>query len=180
VSAPRADAIVLALALSLPTAARALEPRFDHRDTHGPLAGGLVAYDTVARSGQPSVSSWRPAAWLAWGFDVSGEGDELIAGAALTLRSFDDPDRERVLLGVDVRYRGYFGADELKTFFELGAWVPVRSRLAGGPLVGLGVAYDFSRVAGLYAGASFATAFGEARIASFAAGVGAQLRFEIP
>lgn len=175
-----ARAALLAVALSLPAATRALEPRFDHRDTHGPLASGLVAHDTVARSGQPSISSWRPAAWLGWGLDVSGEGHELIAGGTLTLRSHDDPDRTRVLLGVDLRYRGYFGIDELKTFFDLGAWVPIRSRAGGGPLVGLGVAYDFSRTAGVFAAASFATAFGQARIASFTAGLGAQLRFETP
>jgi hypothetical protein len=40
--------------------------------------------------------------------------------------------------------------------------------------------YDFSRAGGLYAAGSFATAFGEARVASFALSLGAQLRFEIP
>lgn len=178
--AARVDVLALVLALALPGAPAALEPRFDHRDTHGPFVEGLVARDTLARSGDPSVSSWRPAARLAWGFDVSGEGDELIAGAALALRSLSDPDRTRVLLGLDVRYRGYFGTEELKTFFDLGAWAPIRSRLAAGPLVGLGVVYDFSRSAGLYVAGSFATAFGQARIASFSVGLGAQFRFEIP
>ncbi|HEY6101567.1 MAG TPA: hypothetical protein VIW03_19165, partial [Anaeromyxobacter sp.] len=153
-------AAVLGIALALPAAAAALEPRFDHRDTHGPFVEGLLAHDTVARSGAPTVSSWRPTARIAWGFDVSGVGDDLIAGALVALRSFDDPERARVLLGVDVRYRGYFGADELKTFFDVGAWAPLRSRLAAGPLVGLGLAWDFSRYAGVYLSGTFATAFG--------------------
>jgi hypothetical protein len=173
-------AIALAAALALPAAAAALEPRFDHRDTHGPFAEALIAHDTVARSGLPTVSSWRPSAWIAWGFDVSGVGDDLIAGATVALRSFSDPERERVLLGVDLRYRGYFGSEELKTFFDVGAWAPLRSRLAGGPLVGLGVAWDFSRYAGVYATGTFATAFGQARIASFGAGAGGQFRFDLP
>lgn len=173
-------ALALAAALALPASAAALEPRFDHRDTHGPFVEALVAYDTVARPGSPTVSSWRPAARFAWGFDVSGVGDDLVVGAAIALRSFADPDRERVLLSLDVRYRGYFGSEELKTFFDVGAWAPLRSRLAVGPLAGLGVAYDFSRRAGVYLAGTFATAFGQARIASFSGSAGAQIRFELP
>jgi len=169
----------LALALVARTAV-ALEPRFDHRDTHGPFIELLVAHDTVARSGESSTSSWRPAARFAWGFDVSGEGDELLVGAAVALRSFDDPDRTRVLFGVDARYRAYFGTDEAKTFFDIGAWAPLRSRLAAGPLVGLGVSYDFSRAAGIYLAGAFATAFGQARIASLSVSAGAQFRFDLP
>lgn len=171
----RARAAAALLALS--PVAGALEPRFDHRDTRGPFAEALVAHDTVARSGGGSRSSWRPAARLAWGFDLSGEGDELILGLAVGLRSFDDPERERVLLAGDLRYRAYFGTEEAKTFVDLGLWVPVRSQLAAGPLVGLGVAYDFSRSSGVYLAGAFATAFGEARIASGSLSAGAQLRF---
>ncbi len=169
-----------AAALLVPALAAALEPRFDHRDTHGPFAEIVVAHDTVARAGHATASSWRPAARVGWGFDVSGEGDELLLGAATALRSFDDPEGERVLLGVDARYRGYFGTEELKTFFDLGAWAPLRSRLSAGPLVGLGVAYDFSRFGGMYLAGTFATAFGEARIASLSVAFGAHFRFELP
>jgi hypothetical protein len=171
--------LAAALLLVLPVAAGALEPRFDHRDTHGLFAEALVANDNVARSGEGSEVSWRPAVRLGWGYDVAGDGNELLLGAAATLRSFDDPDRGRVLLAADARYRAYFGTEQGKTFFDVGLWVPVRSRLAAGPLVGIGVAYDFSRAAGLYAAASFATAFGQARIISFGASLGAQLRFDI-
>lgn len=169
-----------AIALLVPALGAALEPRFDHRDTHGLFAEAVLAYDTVARSGHASASSWRPAGRVGWGLDVSGEGDEILLGAAVALRSFDDPAGERVLLGVDARYRGYFGTEELKTFFEIGAWAPLRSRLAAGPLVGIGAVYDFSRFAGMYLCGSFATAFGEARIASLSVALGAHLRFELP
>jgi hypothetical protein len=111
---------------------------------------------------------------------VSGAGDELSAAATVALGSFDDPDRERVLLALDVRYRGYFGLEELKTFFDVGVWAPVRSRLGVGPLVGLGVAYDTSRYTGFYVSGAFATAFGRARIASLSAAAGVQLRFDLP
>lgn len=167
-------------ALLVPALAAALEPRFDHRDTHGSFAEALVAHDTVAISGRASASSWRPAARVGWGFDLSGEGDEILFGATAALRSYDDPGGERVLLGADVRYRGYFGSEELKTFFDLGAWAPLRSRLAFGPLVGLGAAYDFSRFGGVYLSGTFATAFGKARIASLSLAFGAHFRFELP
>ncbi len=167
------------LALAAPAFSAALEPRFDHRDTHGPSVEGLIAYDTVSRAGSGSASSWRPALRLGWGWDASGEGNEILAGATAALRSFDDPERERVLLALDARYRAYFGTEEAKTFIDLGVWIPVRSRLAAGPLAGLGFAWDFSRTSGVYAAVAFATAFGQARIASFSASVGTQVRFDL-
>jgi hypothetical protein len=166
------------LAAAVPALAAALEPRFDHRDEHGITVETLVAHDTVAVSGRATRSAWRPSLRLAWGFDASGEGDELLLGVQGALRSWDDPDDQRVSLGLDARYRAYFGTEELKTFFDLGLWAPVLSRLAVGPLVGLGVAYDFSRSGGVYVSGAFATGFGQARVATFSASAGAQLRFE--
>lgn len=170
-------ASLAAAALLAPALGAALEPRYDHRDAHGPTLEALLARDTVARRGGGSASSWRPALRAGWGLDVSGEGDELLVGATLALRRFDDPEDERVLLAADARYRAYFGIERAKTFLDLGVWAPLRSPLGAGPLVGLGFQYDLSRAGGLYAAASFATAFGEARVASFALSLGAQLRF---
>jgi hypothetical protein len=172
--------LLLGAALAFPPAGGALEPRFDHRDSHGPLAEALLARDTISVSGRGSASSWRPAVRAGWGIDVLGEGNELVAAADLALRSLDDPARERVLLAASLRYRTYFGTEELKTFVEAGVYGPIRSRLAVGPLVGLGVAYDVSRSGGVFAGGELASAFGEARIFSFALRGGAQLRFDLP
>jgi hypothetical protein len=171
---------LLAAALASPAVARALEPRFDHRDTHGPVVETLVAHDTVSTSNGVSASGWRPAVRAGWGFDLTGEGSELILAGDVALRSFDDPERERVLVSASARYRSYFGTEELKTFFEVGAYVPLVSRLGLGPLLGLGVAFDFSRRFGVFAAGEFATAFGEARIFSAMLLAGAQLRFELP
>lgn len=172
---PAVAAAALALALA-PRSAAALEPRFDHRDEQGPFAEVLLAHDTVAASGL-STSRWAPALRVAYGIDLTGEGDELVVGAQV--RPWQaDPDRRLVRAAVDVRYRAYFGIDEWKTFFEAGLWAPVASRLAIGPSVGIGAQYDFSRAGGVYAGAGFATAFGEYRVAAFTLSAGAQLRFE--
>ncbi len=173
-------AAVLGVACLAAGPATALEPRFDHRDEHGPFVEALLAYDTVAISGRPTASSLRPALRLAYGFDVTGEGNELIVGAQGALRSWSDPDRERVNVALDARYRAYFGTEELKTFFDVGLYVPLRSRLAAGPLAGIGLQWDFGRSSGVYAAASFATAFGQARIATLAFSAGAQLRFDLP
>ncbi len=59
----------------------------------------------------------------------------------------------------------------------MGLWAPVRSRLAIGPLVTLGAAYDFSRWTGLYVDGGFATAIGQARVASVSLSAGAAFRF---
>jgi hypothetical protein len=170
---------IAAAALVLPLAAAGLEPRFDHRDTYGPVLETLVARDTVSASGIPSTSAWRPALRLGWGFDVTGEGGELILSADLPLQG-DDPERDGVRYAASARYRGYFGTEELKTFFEVGAYVPITPNLAGGPLVGLGLIYDFSRRGGVFAGTEFATSLGEARVFTLAFLAGAQLRFELP
>lgn len=179
--ATRALAAAAALAAAgAPAVGAALEPRYDHRDSHGPFVEGLLAYDAVARSGEPTTSRWRPAVRAGWGFDATGEGDELLLGASLALRWPDDPERTRVLAAVDARYRAAFGTEQLKTFFDVGAWAPLHARLAIGPLVGIGLAWDFGRGGGAYASAAFATAFGEARIASLSLSAGAQLRFDLP
>lgn len=170
----------LALALVATGAASALEPRFDHRDTHGPSLELLLAHDTVQRAGERSATAFRPSLRLGWSYDLLGEGDEVIVGGTVALSGFDDPEDEHVLVAGDVRYRAYFGTEEWKTFFDLGLWVPLESILGAGPLVGLGVQYDLSRRAGVFAAGSFAAAFGQARVASFAASFGVQLRLDLP
>jgi len=166
----------LALGAFFPVRPLALQPRYDHRDEQGFVVEPLVAHDTVAIQSLPTHSSWRPALRLAYGWDPFGEGNELFLGVQSAF-SYNDPERDEVLLALDVRYRAYFGTEQWKTFYELGLWLPVASRFAIGPLVTIGVAYDFSRSTGLYLDGGFATGFGAARIATLSASVGAQFRF---
>lgn len=173
----RLRALALAVALVAPAATRALEARYDHRELRGFAVEPLLAHDTVAVQGHATRSTWRPSLRLAYGWDALGEGNELFLGVQAPLRSWDDPRREKILLAVDARYRSYFGTERWKTFFELGIWAPIRSRLGVGPLVTLGAAYDFSRFSGLYLDGGFATAFGQARTATFSLSAGAAFRF---
>ena len=174
--------LALALALAVATApatAAALEPSYGHEDAHGPMIELLVLHDTVVANGV-TTNAWRPALRAGWSLDVTGSGGELVVAADVALRSWDDPERGRVLASVSARYRGYFGTEEWKSWFEAGIWVPVASRVAVGPLVGVGLMYDFSDAAGVFAGAEFATAVGDGRVVSFGGVAGFQLRFDLP
>jgi hypothetical protein len=177
---PGVDSRLVAFLLALwsPAAAGALEPRFDHRDQQGVVAAVETWRDSVAVSGRPTLEATSPRLRLAWSRDVTGEGGELVLGAVTRLDGWRDPERQRFLAGLDARYRGYFGSEELKTFFEAGAWVELKSRVAAGPQVGLGLAYDPSRSWGAFLSVGLATAFGNARIASFGGSAGVQLRFQ--
>ncbi len=166
------------LTIALPLAAAALEPRYDHRDQRGALIALETWRESVAVTGKPTLTETRPRLRAGWGYDLSGEGDELILGGSVQLGDWRDPQGQRYLLGLDARYRGYFGTEELKTFFEVGLWAELKSRIAVGPSVGIGVGYDPNRTWGAFASLHFGTAFGDARIASLGGSVGAQLRFE--
>jgi hypothetical protein len=169
--------VVLAVSLVLaPAAASALEPRYDHRDQQGLLAELGVARDSVVVGGLTNPS-YRPLLRVAWGFDLSGEGDELQLGGTVRLGSWSDPSKVKRLYGADARYRAYFGSEELKTFVEVGIWADLASRLAAGGLAGVGLAYDPSRAWGFYGAARFEGGFGEARIASVNLATGIQLRW---
>jgi len=175
--AGRVALAVLAVASLLrPAAALALEPRFDHRDQQGVLAELGLSRDSVVVDGLSRPSN-RLSLRVAWGFDLSGEGDELQLGGMVRLGSWSDPEGVKCLYGLDARYRAYFGSEELKTFVEAGAWVNLASQLAVGGLVGLGLQYDPSRDWGLYTAARFGGGFGEARTVSLGVALGAQLRW---
>jgi hypothetical protein len=170
--------LAASLALAAPLAAAALEPRFDHRDQMGVLAALEYWRESTVVSGKPTLTDTHPRLRLGWGWDVTGEGNELILGGSLRLGDWKDQERMRQLYGIDARYRGYFGTEELKTFFEVGLWGQFQNKLAIGPQAGLGVAYDPNRGWGGFFSLHFGTAFGEARIASLGASAGVQIRFE--
>jgi hypothetical protein len=169
--------LVLALGMLFrPSVAPALEPRFDHRDQQGVLAELGLARDSMVVGGLTNPSD-RVSLRVAWGFDLSGEGDELQLGGTVRLGSWSDPGKVKSLYGLDARYRSYFGSEELKTFVEVGVWADLASRMAIGGLAGIGLAYDPSRAWGFYGAARFGGGFGEARVASVSVASGIQLRW---
>jgi hypothetical protein len=168
--------LVLTCALPAPAPVAALEPRFDHRDQQGLLAELGVARDSLVVGGVTHTSD-RPALRLAWSFDLSGEGDELQLGGTTRLGGWSDPEKVKLLYGLDARYRAYFGSEELKTFVEIGVWTGLASKLVVVGQAGLGLAYDPSRAWGLYVAGHFGGGFGEARVATMGVASGVQLRW---
>lgn len=172
-TATRASPILAVLAVAA-FPAEALEPRFDHRDMAGILVEVGGVRDTVTADGL-STSRSAAALRLAYGADLMGDGNEVALGAALRLGSASGPGGLKYSL--DLRYRGYFGADELKTFFDVGVWAPFSTRWAVGLRAGLGVIYDFGRTAGIYVSIGFGSAFGQIRAVALEAATGLQWRW---
>lgn len=170
--------LAASLAVAAPLCAPALEPRYDHRDEVGPLAAIEYWRESSVVGSRPTFVDSHPRLRLGWGWDLSGEGNELIVGGALRLSDWQDDAHQKHLFSLDARYRGYFGTEELKTFFELGLWCQVKDKLAIGPQAGIGLSYDASRAWGAFLSLHFGTAYGEARIAELGASAGVQLRFE--
>lgn len=170
--------VAASMALLSPGAGAPLEPRYDHRDQQGPTVEAIYLRDVIWRSSSESSSADRGALRVSWGFDPTGDGNELLFGATGSLLDWSDGDEERVRLAFDARYRANVGTEQLKTLLEVGIWGTAVESLSIGPLVGLGLMYDFSRNFGLFATGTLAASIGEVRVVSFGGGVGLQLRYE--
>lgn len=167
---------VLAALLWLPAPAPGLEPRYDHRDQLGLAAEVDVSRLTATTGNGLSRSVFDLLGLrLAFSFDVGDDGNEIVLGGAFS--PLVSGESAATAWSVDARYRGFFGADELKTFFDAGIVVAVSPRVAAGPRLGFGVMYDPDRALGLYALLGAASAFGEFRGFSFQLGLGVQWRW---
>ncbi|MGB8929744.1 MAG: hypothetical protein WCC48_00685 [Anaeromyxobacteraceae bacterium] len=172
-----AASAVVAVVWLIPGLAGALEPRFDHRDQRGPTVEALAVRDVIW-TGHSSMSADRGAVRVAWGFDPSGDGDEVFFGTTLSVLQGTGTGADRVKLTLDTRYRACVGTEEFKTLFDVGIWGSVADRVAVGPLVGLGFIYDFNRNFGVLTSGFLSAGIGESRIVSFGGGVGLQFRYE--
>ena len=120
------------------------EDRWDHRGSLGLLLGtGYEVGETRSTSGVLASGS-RLDADLGGTYALPGSNDEILMflrGGFLG---------GRVDLSLTGGYRGYFGLDEFKTFFDAGLSVHATPYWSVGPRVGLGVQYEFSPVVGAY------------------------------
>lgn len=170
-----AASLAAAASLLLAPAARAVEPRFDHRDQQGLVLELAGSRDTMSVQSGLSRTFFRPSLLVAWSFDVGGDGDEILVGAGASPAVDGAPESPRWF--ADSRFRGYFGTEELKTFFDAGLWASLGPRVAAGPRVGLGAIYDFTRSLGAFVEIGFATAFGQFRGVGLGFGGGVQARW---
>jgi hypothetical protein len=139
--------VILAVFAALVTARGAFaEERYDHRGAVGLLVGSGFEYaSTIGRI--VSVDT-APSALFDLGvtthMGLNSNELKLFARA-----SFIPGVRRLSLVG---GYRGYFGDDRVKTFFDLDLALRLLPQATLGPRVGLGVQYELTPVLGLYAG----------------------------
>lgn len=142
-------------ALLLATSAGAQE-RFDHRGAVGLLLGGGLEHKDSASNTGGVESGFRYDLDLGGTIAVDEEGNELLAFAR---GSFGGREIDWSLTG---GYRGYFGRERVKTFFDLDVAAHVTPELAVGPRVGFGLQYELSPLVGLFAGLAAQLGFGAA------------------
>lgn len=169
---------LLALAPTAASAAYAFEDgsRLDHRGQPSLLAAPALEHLIVDRAGRKTRASTGLLGEAAWGFPLSDEGGEGLLG----LRAGVGLDGGETRLAPFALYRGYFGDDAWKTYFDIGAFVRVEPVWGGGVRMGFGVQHDPSEHVGLFAGAGGGLAFGDGLQASIDLLAGVQLRFGPP
>ena len=178
-SSPRAALIAALLAASPSFAVE----RFDHRGAVGLLIGAeWVAKDSLPINGIRDEGI-KPGLDLGLSRSIGVDGNELSLSLSVIFPLGCTP----VVGGIynpctvyDVAlfggYRGYFGQDRLKTFFDLNAALHATPQVTVGPRLGIGVQYELSNVWGAYAGFSAELGVGGALRFSAQLVLGVQLR----
>jgi hypothetical protein len=160
--------VVAALALTLAGPSSAAES-YTHQ---GALGLYVAPGGSIAASSTPTALGVGPR-WSAHlggtlAFDPSGNEIALwlrTTGAASVLEA-----------SMALTYRGYFGYERVKTFFDLGLVGYAYPALMAGPRVGVGVQYEVSAVMGALCGAGLQLGLGGAMAASMDLFCGVQLR----
>lgn len=169
----------------------ALEPIEDHRDQWGLTLSAGTVFDTAIN--QKQTFSYQPGfePMLELGLTraVTDTGDEVTlrvrltapvgAGsvAGLVLQQSGDPVAGWLGPSLLGGYRGYFGYEGFKTFYDADLFVNSFPYWGVGPDLGLGAQYDFGRIAGIFLRLGFGVTIGETLIASFDGSLGGQVRF---
>lgn len=141
----------------------------DHRGAVGLLLGPSLELGEWVRGGKFDEYA-RGGGYAGLSFAIGVNGNELHAWAR-ALRNGDSIAWSGV-----AGYRGYFGEDQLKTFFDLGARFDVTPEASAGPRLGFGVQWEFSSFAGVFAGLAAHLGAGNGLRFSAEAFTGIQLR----
>jgi len=178
--------------------ARALEPIEDHRDEWGLTLSFGTSFDTGMNQKPIPCSTgtcnfayqpgFEPMLELGATRAVTDTGDEVtlrlrfvspLAGGNTSTIVLQEAGDSLRWLGPSLLagYRGYFGYDQVKTFYDADLYVNSFPYWGVGPDIGLGAQYDFGRVAGLFLRLGFGVTFGPTILASFDSSVGVQARF---
>jgi len=152
--------------------AAGLVPIEDHRDQWGLTLSLGTAFDTVATPGSTKDyhPGFLPMLEVGGTLAVSDNGDELSLRVRLVDLGQLGP---QFLFG----YRGYFGDEAFKTFFQADLFFTTDPYWGLGAHAGLGAQYDFNRTWGAFLQAGFGVTFGSAIFVAFDTQLGGQLRF---
>jgi hypothetical protein len=166
---PRTALLLCALSLTAP--ARAAD-RFDHRGSVGLLFGAGVDFkDSVPSGHQERDQGVRMNIDAGGTLAIGHDGNEAkVWGRG----SFGASTKD---WAIGAGYRGYFGAEQFKTFFDLDAVFHLTPFFTVGPRLGIGIQYEIVPVVGIFAatGAQIGGGPGGLRV-SFDAMAGLQFR----
>lgn len=129
--------------------------RFDHRGAIGLLVGPGLQFKESASPPDPRDGGFRALIDLGGTYAIGVDGNELLLAGRVGLGG----PLESTLYG---GYRGYFGLERVKTFFDLDLALHFTPKLVAGPRVGFGVQYELSPVVGVFAGAALQFGLGQA------------------
>jgi len=149
-----------------------LVPIEDHRDQWGLTLSFGTAFNIVTTPGstQSYDPGFEPMAEVGATYAITDLGDEL----ALRLRFVEVTHiGPQILFG----YRGYFGDEAFKTFFQGDVFITTGPYWGLGVHGGLGAQYDFGRTWGLFAQLGAGFAFGRNLFTAFDGSLGGQVRF---
>ena len=158
---------LLGLVLMTCLPAQATE-RFDHRGALGLLLGVGFELGELVRNGQFDEYS-RAIGDLGVTAAIGDDGNEL----KLVVQAARPGTPE---WGGYAGYRGYFGQERLKTFFDLDLAVDVRPSFAAGPRLAFGLQYELHPLVGIFAGLAARVGIGSPTRFAASAFAGLQLR----
>lgn len=142
--------------------------RLDHAGSVGLLLGAGIDVGEMVHGGQFDEYT-RGIADLGITLAPGSDGNEY----KLVMEAAKPGSLQWLLYG---GYRGYFGQERLKTFFDLDGAVDVKPNFTVGPRLALGVQYDFHSLIGVFGGVAARVGIGSpTRFAASAFG-GLQIR----
>lgn len=160
----------LALGALLLAPAAAAAEKYDHQGSLCAVLAPGVAFATSSSSLAVPVVGARWSAQVGGGVAIDEYGRELLVLARASGRG------SAVDAAALVGFRGYFGDERLRTFFDLQLAVPLWPMLAAGPRLGAGVQYELSPVAGAFCAAGVQLGLGAALLYAGDFSCGVQLR----
>lgn len=147
------------------------DERFDHRGAIGLLLGtGVDFKDSIPARQFERDQGLRHNVDLGGTWAIGHDGNEIRGWGR---GSFGARNKD---WAVAAGYRGYFGQDRVKTFFDLDAVLHLTPIFTAGPRVGIGIQYEITSIWGVFVATGVQIGVGAGLRFSFDAMAGMQIR----